>query len=95
MNILLNVTKSNFDVISNDVNVRTLHDVCARRNNVISRIAFIMPPFKEEGVYCFANVGRSVGLSVRRSVGPSVDQMVTANYLGIYSPQGSHILCGE
>ena len=41
MNILLNVTKSNFDVISNDVNVTTLHDVCARRNNVISRIAFI------------------------------------------------------
>ena len=47
--------------------------------------------FEEEGVYCFANVGLSVG----RSVCPSVDQMVSANYLGIHSPQGSHILCGE
>ena len=54
-------------------------------------LTFIMPPFEEEGVYCFANVGRSVCLSV----GPSVDQMVSANYLGIHSPQGSHILCGE
>ena len=34
-----------------------------------------MPPFEEEGVYCFANVGRSVGWSV--------DQMVSTNYLGI------------
>ena len=27
---------------------------------------FFMPPFKEEGVYCFANIGRSVGMSVGR-----------------------------
>ena len=26
----------------------------------------IMPPFEEEGVYCFANVGRFVGLLVGR-----------------------------
>ena len=30
---------------------------------------FIMPPFEEEGVYCFANVGRSVGMSVGRPNG--------------------------
>ena len=30
---------------------------------------FIMPPFGEEGVYCFANVGRSVCLSVGRPNG--------------------------
>ncbi len=30
-----------------------------------------MPPFEEEGVYCFAHVGLSVGLWVGRSVGPS------------------------
>ena len=40
---------------------------------VEGRIAFyvilnnvIMPPLKEEGVYCFANVGRLVGMSVGR-----------------------------
>ena len=27
-------------------------------------VRFLCPPFEEEGVYCFANVGRSVGLSV-------------------------------
>ena len=40
-----------------------------------------MPHFKEEGVYCFANVGRYVGLSV----GGSVDQMVSADYLKYHS----------
>ena len=29
-----------------------------------STLAFIMPPFNEVGVYCFAHVGRLVGLSV-------------------------------
>ena len=28
-----------------------------------------MPPFEEEGVYCFANVGLLVGLSVVRPNG--------------------------
>jgi hypothetical protein len=31
--------------------------------------AIFMPPFEEEGVYCFANVGLSVGLSVGRPHG--------------------------
>ena len=53
---------------------------------------FIMPPhFEEEGVYCFANVGRSVGLSVCRSVGRSVDQMVSAYYLKNHSSQSPDI----
>jgi hypothetical protein len=34
----------------------------------IYSLIIIMPPFEEEGVYCFANVGLSVCLSVRRSV---------------------------
>jgi len=37
---------------------------------------FFMPPFEEEGAYCFANVGRYVGRSVCWSVCLSVDQMV-------------------
>jgi hypothetical protein len=36
-----------------------------------------MPPFEEEGVYCYANVGLSVGPLVC----PSVDHMVSADYL--------------
>ena len=43
-----------------------------------------MPPFEEEGVYFFANVGRSVGLS-------SVDQMVSADYLKYHFSQSLHI----
>jgi hypothetical protein len=43
-------------------------------------IDLIMPPFEEEGVYCFANVGLFVGLSVC----PSVDHMVSADYLEKY-----------
>ena len=39
-----------------------------------------MPPFEEEGVYCFANVGRSV------------DQMVSADYLKYHSSQSLHFL---
>jgi hypothetical protein len=46
-----------------------------------------MSPFEEEGVYCFANVG----LSVRRSVCPSVDHMVSADYLENYLSQSLHI----
>ena len=39
---------------------------------------FIIPPtFEEEDVYCFANVDRSAGRSVCRSV----DQMVFTDYL--------------
>ena len=30
------------------------------------KISLFMRPFEEEGVYCFANVGRSVGMSVGR-----------------------------
>ena len=33
-------------------------------SNIPTAITFIMPPFEEEAVYCFANVGRSVGRSV-------------------------------
>jgi len=44
---------------------------------------FSMPPFEEEGAYCFANVGGSVGRSV--------DQMVSDHYLKIYLLQGLHI----
>ena len=32
-------------------------------------MALIMPPFNEVGVYCFAQVGRSVRPSIGRSVG--------------------------
>ena len=28
---------------------------------LIARVVLIMPPLKKRGVYCFANVGRSVG----------------------------------
>ena len=45
-----------------------------------------MPPFKEEG-YIVLNVGRSVCLSVGRSV----DQMVSADYLKYHSSQNLHI----
>ena len=38
-----------------------------------------MPPFEEEGVYCFANVSRSV------------DQMVSADYLKYHLSQSLHI----
>ena len=31
-------------------------------------VRFIMPPFAEEKAYCFAHVGRSVGLSVGETV---------------------------
>jgi hypothetical protein len=46
-----------------------------------------MPPFGEEGVYCFANVGLSVCLSVC----PSVDHMVSADYLKNHLSQSRHI----
>jgi hypothetical protein len=46
-----------------------------------------MPPFEEEGVYCFANVGLSVGLSVC----PFVDHMVSADNLENDLSQSLHI----
>ena len=46
-----------------------------------------MPPFEEEGVYCFANVGWSFGWSVCQSV----DQMVSADYLKYHLTQSLHI----
>ena len=42
-----------------------------------------MPPFEEEGVYCFANDGLLV---VR-----SVDQMVSTDYLKYHLSQSLHI----
>ena len=51
---------------------------------IISKVIYsiFMPPFEEEGVYCFAHVGRTVGLSLRppggfpddnsRSLGPRI-----------------------
>ena len=42
-----------------------------------------MPLFEEEGVYCFANVGRSIPWSV--------DQMVSADYLKNHLLQRLHI----
>jgi len=53
---------------------------------VITSVYVYYAPFKEEGAYCFANVGRSVGRSVR----PLVDQMVSNHYL-YYLSQGFHI----
>ena len=47
-----------------------------------------MPPFEEEGVYYFGNVGWSVGLSVCWSVGR---HMVSANYLENLLSQSFHI----
>ena len=47
---------------------------------VISYI--FMPPFEEEGVYCFAHVGRSVGPSVRP---PDGFRMITQERLGLGS----------
>ena len=44
-------------------------------------------PVEEGGAYCFANVGRYVG----RSVGLSVDQMVSDPYHKNYLLQGFHI----
>jgi len=51
---------------------------------------FIMPPFEEKGVYCFAHVGLSVGLSVCLSVCLSVRppggcRMITQERLGLGS----------
>jgi hypothetical protein len=46
-----------------------------------------MPPFEEEGAYCFAYVGLSVGLSVC----PSADHMVSADYLQNDLSQSVHI----
>jgi hypothetical protein len=63
--------------------------------NFISVSFYNYAPFEEEGVYCFANAGLSVCLSVRRSVGlsvcPSVDHMVSADYLEKYLSQSLHI----
>ena len=50
----------------------------------------VMPPFEEEGVYCFANVGMLVGRSV--------DKMVSADYLKYHSSQSvyiSHVGCHD
>ena len=44
-------------------------------------VNYAPPPFEEEAVYCFANVGRSVGPSICLYVCRSVDQMVIADYL--------------
>ena len=52
-------------------------------NGIDISIYLCPPPFEEEGVYCFANVGRSVGRSV--------DQMVSADYLEYCVPQSLHI----
>jgi hypothetical protein len=35
---------------------------------MVSGLTFIMPPFEEEGVYCFAHVGWSVCRSVHQVV---------------------------
>ena len=43
----------------------------------------VMPPFEEEGVYCFANVDWSVGMSV--------DQMVSTDYLENHISECLHI----
>ena len=48
-----------------------------KKHNVV-----FMPPFEEEGLYCFANVGRSFGRSL--------DQMVSADYLKYHSSQSLH-----
>ena len=44
-----------------------------------TNVVVFMPPFEEEGVYCFAHVGRSVGPSTRwlsddnsRTLGPRI-----------------------
>ena len=49
----------------------------------LSSLCFIMPPFKEVGVYCFAHVGRSVCRSV--------DQMVSIEYLKYHLTQSLYI----
>jgi hypothetical protein len=50
---------------------------------MVSGLTFIMPPFEEEGVYCFAHVGLSVvGLSVRP---PGGCQTITQERLGLGS----------
>ena len=48
-------------------------------NKTAHNIIIIMPPFEEEGVYCFAYVGLSV------------DQMVSADYLKYHSSQSLHM----
>ena len=50
-----------------------------------------MPTFEEEGAYCSANVGRSVC----RSLGRSIDQMVSDNYPENYVSQSFHILLAD
>ena len=50
-----------------------------------------MPPFEEQGAYCFANV---VGRSVLPSVFPLVDQMVSDHYLEHFLSQSFHMLIG-
>ena len=55
--------------------------------NTVETKSFLCPPFKEERVYRFANVGRYVS----RSVGRSVDQMVSADYLQYHLSQSLHV----
>jgi len=55
-----------------------LHQTCT---------CIFMPLFDEEGAYCFANVGRLIGRSVR----PSVNQIVSDHHLKSYLLQGFHI----
>ena len=45
------------------------NDINICKNIINSFPMIFMPPFEEEGVYCFANVGRSVGMSVGRPNG--------------------------
>ena len=55
--------------------------------HLFGKILIIMLPFEEGKIYCFANVGRSVGMSIGRSV----DQKVSADYLKYHSSQSLHI----
>ena len=50
---------------------------------------FIMPPFEEEGAYCFANIGRSICPSVRLLV----DHMISDHFLMFFITVLSYFTC--
>ena len=50
-----------FSTLCNDCSVKLCMLVSSKILSFARGILFLMPPFEEEGVYCFANVGWLVG----------------------------------
>ena len=48
-----------------------------------------MPPFKEGGAYCFAHVGRSIGLYVGMSISLNLVQLISQER---FAPEASNMV---